>query len=254
MSNALRPFVLYKLMMLATIITSVARADNWQAYLTVDNKFDVYFGTPTTTNFYAGGGSSWPTEYSFAATGRLPTDYLYVSTASDQSVLQGFIGTFTNTTTSLTISTGNAVWEVFPAGAYAATNPYSPNPWPAGQMPTQAQVDTAIAFATANNLWVAPTATPGYDNDPSTPIAPYTFQWGSTYPNIQQSASWIWYESGKDIGIYSSPSPLHGFNHDEFLVFRVAGAVPEPGSALSAACLTGLVLMRRRRRAPSSTK
>lgn len=252
----LNPFAMFTAVVALSAVALPAKADNWQAYLTVDNQFDVYFGTPTATNFFAGGGTNWPTEYSFTALGRLPTDYLYVATASDHSVLQGFIGTFTNATTSQTISTGNAVWEVFPAGAYSATNPYWPNPWPASLMPTQTQVDTAIAYATANGLWVAPTTNAGYDNDPSTPIAPYSFQWGSTYPNIQTSANWIWYDSGKDTGIYTSPSPLHGFNHDEFLVFRVAGAVPEPGSALTATTLLSAVLLMRRRRrsAPSSSK
>ena len=223
----------------------LARADDWDIYLTVDNQFDIYFGTPTATNFAAGGGNSWPTEYNYTALGRLPTDYLYVATASDHSSLQGFIGTFTNLTTNTTISTGSPVWEVFPAGAYQQTNPYWPNPWPASLMPTQTEVDTAIAYAEANNLWVAPTGAAGYDNDPSTPIAPYLIEWGATYPNIAQSASWVWYDSGKDPSTsLGAPAPLRGFNHDEFLVFRVAGAaVPEPATWLLATMgLAGLLL------------
>jgi hypothetical protein len=115
-------------------------------------------------------------------------------------------------------------------------------------MPTQTEVDTAIAYATANNLWVAPTTSPGYDNDPSTPIAPYTFIWPTSLPNVATSANWIWYDSGNHT--YAGnfiPVPLRGFNHDEFLIFRVAGAVPEPATA-SMLALGGCVVLLRRRR------
>jgi hypothetical protein len=201
--------------------------EDWDMYLTVDNQFDVYFGSPTaTTGAVVGGGTDWPTEYHFTAVDRLPTDYLYVATASDHLVAQGFIGTFTNVTLGKTTNTGDDVWEVFPAGAYVETNPYGTDPWPASLMPTQAQVDTAIAFAEANDLWVTPVGAPGFDNDPSTPTDPYSNPWaGAAYVNIPPAADWIWHESG---ACYSGlrPSPLEGYNHDEFLVFRVAGAVP----------------------------
>ncbi len=236
------------LLVVATAGSTVqAQLEDWDMYLTVDNQFDIYFGTSTTTTASPGSGNNWNIEYHYPAVGQLPTDYLYVATASDHSSLQGFIGTFTNTTTVTTISTGNAVWEVFPAGKYAATNPYSPNPWPASTMPSQAEVDIAIAFAEANGLWVTPTSASGYDNDNSTLIAPYNTEWGSTYSNIQPSASWIWYDSGKDpyAGNFA-PVPLIGFNHDEFLVFRIAGAAPEPAT-LGLLLVGGLTLLRRRK-------
>jgi hypothetical protein len=85
-------------------------------------------------------------------------------------------------------------------------------------------VDTAIAFAQANDLWVTPVGGDGYDNDPTTPTDPYEFPWNATYPNIPTSAKWIWYEKdGAPDG--NLPSPLYSYNHDEFLVFRVAGQV-----------------------------
>ena len=226
-------------------IAGTVQAEDWNIHLTVDNQFNVYFGTSTTTNYFAGGGATWTVEDNFTATGRLPTDYLYVATASDHSGAQGFIGTFTNTTTAASISTGDVIWEVFPAGAYAASIDASwPSPWTPLLMPTQSQVDDAILYAETNNLWVAPTAVPGYDNDLSTPIAPYTWEWGWTFPNIDPSASWIWYDSGNDPYAGSfAPPPLIGFNHDEFLVFRVAGAVPEPATMglLAIGSLIGLI-------------
>jgi hypothetical protein len=200
-------------------------------YLTVDNMFDVYFGTPTrTTGEVVGRGTDWQTEYHYTAQGRYSTDYMYVATASDHVVAQGFLGTFTNLSLDKTTITGDPVWEVFPAGAYEATNPHWPDAWPPWTMPTQAQVDTAIAYAEANELWVIPVSPPGYDNDPTTSIAPSTSEWRNhcnpecTYDHIPSTARWIWHDSGKGMST-TWTNPLAGFNHDEFLVFRVAGAV-----------------------------
>jgi hypothetical protein len=171
-----------------------------------------------------GGGGNWTVEFHFTAVDRQPTDYLYVATASDQLVAQGFIGTFTNVTLGKTTNTGDDVWQVFPAGHYPETNPFGTDPWPVSQMPTQAQVDTAIAYAQEHDLWVTPVGAAGYDNDPTTLTDPYSYPWvGTTYVNIPTDADWIWHQSET---IYSGlrPSPLEGYNHDEFLVFRVAGA------------------------------
>lgn len=206
--------------------------EDWEMYLTVDNMFDVYFGTPTqTTGILVGGGADWRKEFHFTAEDRNITDYMYVATASDHSEAQGFLGTFTNLTRGKTTNTGDAVWEVFPAGAHEATNPYWPAPWPKSLMPTQAQVDKAIAYAEANNLWVTPISPPGYDNDPNTSIAPATKEWRPlcnpqcAYDHIPNHARWIWHDTGNG-PTTAWAAPLAGYNHDEFLVFRVAGAVP----------------------------
>lgn len=200
--------------------------ENWEMYLTVDNMFDVYFGTPRkTTGEVVGRGDNWTKEYFFKAEGRQKTDYMYVATASDHSTAQGFIGTFKNLSRNKVTNTGDSVWEVFPAGAYEETNPYWPNPWPARLMPTQEEVDKAIAFAEANDLWVKPVGPEGYDNDPATPITPGTREWGTqAYQNIPKNARWIWHESGK-CGSAGWVTPLSQCNHDEFLIFRVPGLI-----------------------------
>lgn len=216
------------------MLSGPARGDDWVMHLTADNQFDAYFGTDTATTFHAGFGDSWPTTYTFTATGRLPTDYLYVATTSDQSTAQGFIGDFTNTTLGATTYTGDAIWEVFAAGAHEETNPFWPNPWPASLQPTQSEVDKAIAFATDNDLWEST------DTDPAgapNGVEPWGFR-----PGIAAEADWIWHRAP-----HGPVDPLHGsYNHDEFLVFRVVGVTPAPG-ALSLVGLAAIGAGRRRR-------
>jgi hypothetical protein len=196
--------------------TTAVRADNWQMYFCVDNFFDVYHGTSTTTQGYLGGGNSNLATFFFSTTGRASTDYLYVAAVSDHLGDQGFVGVFSNTTLGRTIQTGGVVWKVFPAGGYAATNPFYPSPWPAGVLPSQAQVNTAIAYATINNLWIQPADPDGEINDGAV--------FGGARANIPASANWIWHNTG----LGPNPdNPLHGgFNHDEFLIFRIAGQIP----------------------------
>jgi len=204
----------------ALALSASARADDWDMYLTCDNYFDAYFGTPTATNFFAGTGSDWTTTFHFTATGRDPSDFLYIATSSDQSVAQGFIGSFTNITNGLTVNTGAAEWKVFAAGPHLNALFGINGAWPSGLKPTQAQVDAAIGYATANGLWEATDGFQDWDNRTAGNIT----TWGHR-PNIPDSAEWIWHNKGG----YASPfNP--GVDHDEFLVFRVVGAAPAPGA------------------------
>lgn len=198
------------------LVPPTARADDWQMYFCVDNFFDVYYGTSTATAGHLGGGNNNLTTFFFSTTGRAPADFLYVAAVSDHLGDQGFLGVFSNTTLNRTIQTGGVVWNVFPAGGYPATNPFFPNPWPAGTLPTQAQVNAAIAYATLNDLWVLPADPDSEINDGAV--------FGGMRANIPVSANWIWHNStlGPDPN-----NPLHGgFDHNEFLVFRLPGRIP----------------------------
>jgi hypothetical protein len=230
----------FGLLVCAALLPGLARADNWTMSITVDNQYDVYFGTPLVTTYHAGGDNNWPTVETWNATGMAPTDYLYVATASDQMIAQGFLGVFTNTTLGTTVLTGDPVWQVFPAGAYLQTiDPSWPAVWPPSVQPTQSQVDQAITFATNNGLWQATSLLPGWTN------AANPGPWGHNLPNIPGNAFWIWHDKGNYPG-GGYPAPYGGWNHDEFLVFRVPGIGPEPASGLLWA-LGGLMLLRRGR-------
>lgn len=212
---------------------------DWDMYLTCDNQIHVYFGTPvTTTGAQVGEHKEWQTEGHFTATGRAATDYMYVVTASDQATAQGFIGVFTNTTLGRTTTTADTVWEVFAAGAHPETNPYcttapciDDQAWPKSTFPTQEEVDVAISFAEANSLWVTPYSHPDYDRDDATPMTEFgTYWWGlgeAAYPNIPVEARWIWHDSGRNPDNAQAPGAYREFNHDEFLVFRIKGTVPQ---------------------------
>ncbi|MEW6250105.1 MAG: hypothetical protein AB1716_05630 [Planctomycetota bacterium] len=220
------------------MLGSAAQADNWTMTMTVDNEYDVYFGTNMVTNLHAGGDNNWFTVETWNATNVAPTDFLYVATASDHSVAQGFLGTFTNTTTNTVVYTGAPAWEVFPAGKYLQQiNSNWPPTWPASQQPTQSEVDQAIAFATSGNHWISTSQLAGWNN------AGHPGPWGHNLPGIAGTAMWIWHDSGTyTSGSY--PAPYGGWNHDEFLVFRIPGIAPEPG-ALALLALAGLTGLRR---------
>lgn len=217
-------------------LSSIATADDWTIKMTVDNQYSTYFGTSMATSAFVGGDTNWPTVETYNVFGRAPTDYLYVATASDRSVAQGFLGSFHNITTGNTILTGSSAWQAFRAGDYLQQIFGNAGPWPANVLPTTAQLDAAIAYATVNNLWTAAVSVAGYNN-------PGLGPWGAL-PGIPSNASWVWAPDA------SGGNPLvPGANHGEFIVFRIVGeAVPTPGS-VAVLGLGGLVLSRRRRTA-----
>ncbi len=220
------------------LASTLLAADNWLIHMTVDNQFDAYVGTASSTVGSAvGTGNNWAASYTIPVTGMLPTDYFYVSTASDFGGAQGFLGDFTNTTQNLSFDTGSSAWEVFPVGKYLQQIDASwPATWPYLTMPTQGEVDQALNWAASNTgVWVTPAEFLNWDNRTTGNIT----TWGHN-PGIAPTAEWIWHNA-RGSGNPFSP----GYNHDEFLIFRVRG-VPTPATA-GLLGVAGLASARRRR-------
>ncbi|MCB9844365.1 MAG: hypothetical protein H6811_00045 [Phycisphaeraceae bacterium] len=199
--------------------------------MTADNEFDAYVGTVSTTVGSAvGTGSNWATAFNFSFTLN-PGDYFYVASASDFGGAQGFLGEFTSGSQNL--NTGHPAWEVFPVGKYLQQVDASwPSTWPALTMPTQTQVNQALAFAASNtSVWVPVSTFAGWDNK----VVGNITTWGHN-PGITPTAQWIWHNTG-------SGNPFNpGANHDEFLIFRIT---PAPSAMLP---LLGAMAVGRRRR------
>ncbi len=252
----IRPAVMAVFVVLALGSRGPAFADNWTMSITVDNQYDVYFGDQFLTSpTYVGGAAHWPITDTWNISGVAPNAYLYVATASDQQIAQGFLGQFTNLTTGYSFVTSAASgtpWQVFAAGAYlpqlnAIDSSIPSSVWPASQQPTQTQVQEAVAYATTNGLWLTPDSAPNYYNSDNP--AP----WG-TRPGLPGNAEWIWHQAGVGSGLY--PAPFNGGNQDEFLVFRIAGAsVPEPSTFAMLGCgALGLAASAWRRRRQASKR
>ncbi|MEZ6120661.1 MAG: PEP-CTERM sorting domain-containing protein [Pirellulaceae bacterium] len=235
MKTNLRTKIVFAFVVCFTLIK--AEADNFTMHITVDNQYAAYKGNATSTSSLIGSDKDWTTVETYTGTIDPNSEFLYVATASDHRGLQGFFADFHNDTKGISILTGDPVWQVFPAGAYLQQIDTSwPSTWPRLLMPTQTQVDQAIAYADANNLWLTPATGPGYNSGYN--------PWGRTFSPISSNADFIWHDNGLN---NSSRAPFEGFNHDEFLVFRVA-AVPEPSSGvLTLMGLAPLVMVFRRR-------
>lgn len=225
------------LSLFAATAGSAFALDTWQIKMTVDNQYAAYVGTSSATVGSAvQTDNNWATTESFTVGGMSASDYFYVATASDWGTAQGFLGEFNNVTQGYNFNTGSSQWEVLPAGAYLQQiNSSWASTWAYNTMPTQSEVDQALAWAASNtSAWVTPAEYLNWDNRVTGNIT----TWGHR-SGIDPTAEWIWNNTG-------TGNPFqYGANHDEFLIFRVAG-VPAPGG-VAVLGLGGLVATRRRR-------
>lgn len=178
-------------------------------HFTCDNSYAVYVGTqsavvtkvlPTTgngiTNTYAADIFQGDDVTFTAGTG----DYFYIIAWSDDSSYQGLIGEFTGTSTILT---GDPAWEVYPTGKNYGN----------GSAPTATEITSHISAANAANAWKATAVGPINANSSQIYGGASNLKVG----NVRDDARWIWYDSGKNPG----KTAFDGFNHEEFLIFRI---------------------------------
>jgi len=129
-----------------------------------------------------------------------PNRYLYICAWSDDAVYQGFIGSFTG---ALTIHSGDPRWRVLATGVNKNNH----------EFPTESEINQALSAARKSD-WKAPFVGAPNGGPP----------WNLPVEGIGTAAHWMWHDSEKDERAKHPENPyvpFAGFNHDEFLIFRI---------------------------------
>lgn len=218
------------------LITATARAQQtFDVVMTADNAYAIYLGDAVSATSMEGSatnltaGQIWsPETYSLTAP---DLSYIYIAAWSDDVTKQGLLADFNNLTLGGSVLSGDPQWDVTATGINLG------NIDPPPTLPNlSAQIVLANAGSNPSGGWVTPTASPL--NNAAGGIH------GVTIAGIDPLAHWMWYDSGLD----GSPNaPFDGFNHQEYLIFRIPVTAPEPTTA-GLILLGGVAMLTRRRR------
>lgn len=110
----------------SVVLAGAAQAAAIRVKITVDNSYALFYGTQTAATTFVGSDFNWTnTEtYNFNLTS---TQYLYVVTASDLPVAQGFLGQFENIDpgTSYKFYSNDPQWQIMATGLGSTGAPYT---------------------------------------------------------------------------------------------------------------------------------
>lgn len=118
MGRNIREVLLFPVCTLSTLLVTIstpAQAIPFEVNMTVDNSFALFYGVGTAATNFVDSNFHWTTTatYNFD----LPDDhFLYVVTASDTSVAQGFLGEFENLNTGDIFFSSDPQWQVTATG------------------------------------------------------------------------------------------------------------------------------------------
>jgi hypothetical protein len=188
------------------LVSQTAHADAIKVSMTVDNAYALFVGNRSAATTFVGSDGNWPSVESYNF--NLASDaYLYVVTASDQSVAQGFLGQFENQTSGYKFYSQNPQWQVMATGL----GPNAPYTGSATDLQLLSnEIQDATAGGNPSQGWRSFTAGGANGSSP----------WGAM-SGIDSLASWVWYAAGS---CNRNNPTLGGCDAGEWLVFRIAVA------------------------------
>ena len=162
---------------LGLMAVSQTQADVIRVSMTVDNSYALFVGSLNSATGFVGTDGYWPTveTYNFNLAS---SAYLYVVTASDRSVAQGFLGQFENLTSGYKFYSQDAQWQVMATGL-GSSAPYSGSAADLSLLTNE--ILDANAGGNASQGWKNFTAGGSNGSGP----------WGSM-SGIDSQAQWVW--------------------------------------------------------------